>query len=173
MRDKKIPSLTTWKKYVRGFIPIGGWLEQANKLTSEEYASYFWEGINKRVRAKIKSRLMAREPDRDLSLAFPVDKVVATAEKLLHRDRFDADLLVSDVDSDTDSDTSSEESSESSSDSDSSDSEQELFLKNPKARERYENKRENKKLKHKKTKETKVKASQQNLRVLKLRELLP
>jgi hypothetical protein len=47
MRDKRIPSLTTWKKYVRGFIHIGGWLEQANKLTSKEYASYFWEGINK------------------------------------------------------------------------------------------------------------------------------
>src|ERR1700692_800308 len=133
-RDKKIPNLTAWKKYVRGFIRIGGWLEQANKLTNEEYASYFWEGIYKKLRTKIESRLMASEPDRDLSQAFPVDKVIATAEKLLHRDRFDADLLVSEVDSDTDTDSSTEETSDDSSDSESSESEQEFFLKKHKAK---------------------------------------
>ncbi|KAG2744605.1 hypothetical protein P692DRAFT_20743958, partial [Suillus brevipes Sb2] len=52
------------------------WLEQANKLMHEEYASYFWEGIYKKLRTKIESRLMSSEPDRDLSLAFPVDKVL-------------------------------------------------------------------------------------------------
>ncbi|KAG2748114.1 hypothetical protein P692DRAFT_20735359, partial [Suillus brevipes Sb2] len=94
-RDKKTPNLTAWKKYVRRFIRIGGWLEQANKLTQEEYASYFWEGIYKKLRTKIESRLMSSEPDRDLSPAFPVDRVIATAEKLLRHDRFDADLLLS------------------------------------------------------------------------------
>jgi hypothetical protein len=133
-RDKKIPNLTAWKKYVRGFIRIGGWLEQANKLTQEEYASYFWEGIYKKLRTKIESRLMSSEPDRDLSLAFPVDRVIATAEKLLHRDRFDADLLLSEVDSGSDSDSSTEETSQNDSDSESSESEQEFFLKNHKAK---------------------------------------
>ncbi|KAG2740857.1 hypothetical protein P692DRAFT_201842408 [Suillus brevipes Sb2] len=106
-RDKKIPNLTAWKKY------------QANKLTNEEYVSYFWEGIYK-LRTKIESH-------RDLSQAFPVDK-------LLHCDRFDADLLVSEVDSDTDTDSSTEETSDDSSDSESSESEQEFFLKKHKAK---------------------------------------
>ncbi|KAG2032246.1 hypothetical protein BDR03DRAFT_936046 [Suillus americanus] len=110
MQNKKIPSLMAWKRYVRGFIRIGGWLEQANKLTNEEYTSYFWEGIYKKLRANIESCLMSSEPDRDLSLAFPVDK----------------------VDSDTDTGSSTEETSENSSDSDSSKSEQEFFLKNHK-----------------------------------------
>jgi hypothetical protein len=108
-RGKKIPTLTAWKKYVRGFIRIGGWLEQAKKLTSEEYASYFWEGIYKKLRIKIETHLMAKEPDRDLSEAFPVDRVIAIAEKLLHRDRFDADLLISEVKTESDSDSSTEE----------------------------------------------------------------
>ncbi|KAG0701119.1 hypothetical protein DFH29DRAFT_806720, partial [Suillus ampliporus] len=107
MHDKKISSLTAWKKYVRGFICIGGWLQQANKLMHKEYASYFWEGIYKQLQTKIKSRLMGSEPDRDLTLAFPVSKVATTAEKLLHCDRFDTDLLVSDIDSDTDEEKSS------------------------------------------------------------------
>ncbi|KAG2747590.1 hypothetical protein P692DRAFT_20736123 [Suillus brevipes Sb2] len=125
--NKKIPNLTAWKKYVRGFIHIGGWLEQANKLTTKEYASYFWEGIYKKLRAKIESCLMASEPDRDLTLTFPVDKVIATAEKLLHCDRFDADLLLSEVDSDSESDSSTKETSDNSSDSESSESEEEFF----------------------------------------------
>jgi hypothetical protein len=77
---------------------------------------------------------MASEPDRDLTLAFPVDKVIATAEKLLHRDRFDADLLLSEVDSDSESDSSTEETSDNSSDSESSESEEEFFLKSRKAK---------------------------------------
>ncbi|KIK31907.1 hypothetical protein CY34DRAFT_102525, partial [Suillus luteus UH-Slu-Lm8-n1] len=50
-----------------------GWLEQAKKLTSVEYASYFWEGIYKKLHIKIETHLMVKEPDRDLSEAFPVD----------------------------------------------------------------------------------------------------
>ncbi|KAG2741609.1 hypothetical protein P692DRAFT_201684408, partial [Suillus brevipes Sb2] len=65
--------------------------------------------IPNKLRAKIESRLMVSEPDRDLTLAFPVENVIATAEKLLHRDRFDANLLLSEVDSDSESDSSTEE----------------------------------------------------------------
>ncbi|KAG2338265.1 hypothetical protein BDR05DRAFT_978257 [Suillus weaverae] len=129
----KIPMLTAWKKYVRGFICIGGWLEQAKKLTSEEYASYFWEGIYKKLRIKIETRLMAKEPERDLSEAFPVDRVVAIAEKLLHRDWFDADLLISEVETESETDSSSEENSEVNTDSESSESETEFFRKKKKA----------------------------------------
>lgn len=72
---------------------------------------------------------MAREPDWDLSEAFPVDKVTTATEKLLHRDRFDADLLVLEVESNSDEDSSAEESSEHTKDSDFGESDQEFFLK--------------------------------------------
>ncbi|KAG2058720.1 hypothetical protein BDR06DRAFT_875403 [Suillus hirtellus] len=134
-RGKKIPTLTAWKKYVRGFIHIAGWLEQAKKFTSEEYASYFWEGIYKKLHIKIETRLMAKDPDRDLSEAFPVDRVVAIAEKLLHHDRFDADLLVSEVETESETDSSTEENSDANTDSESSESETEFFHKKKKAPE--------------------------------------
>ncbi|KAG1758413.1 hypothetical protein EDD22DRAFT_956894 [Suillus occidentalis] len=126
MRGQQIPSLAAWKKYVRGFIRIAGWLQTAKKITKDEYAGYFWKGIYKSLRAKIESRLMAKEPDKDLSKAFAVDKVISAAEKLLHRDRFHSDLLLfedknnfSSLDSeDSDSTESSLTSSEESSDSD-------------------------------------------------------
>ncbi|KAG1723336.1 hypothetical protein EDB19DRAFT_1834640 [Suillus lakei] len=149
MHEKKISSLMAWKKYVRGFICIGGWLQQASKLTNKEYASYFWEGINKKLQTKIESRLMASELDRDLMLAFPVDKVTTTTEKLLHRDRFDADLLVSDIDSDTDKEKLSEESLDEGSDSESCESEQEFFRKGSKTQGKHTKKKETKKVKSK------------------------
>jgi hypothetical protein len=160
-RGKKIPTLSAWKKYVRGFIRIGGWLEEAKKLTSEEYASYFWEGIYKKLRIKIETRLMANEPDTDLSEAFPVDRVIAIAEKLLHRDRFDADLLLSEVETESESDSSTEENSDVSTDSESSESETEFFRKKKKANEPKVKKEVKKSLKTAKgnVKEVKMKTS--------------
>ncbi|KIK32935.1 hypothetical protein CY34DRAFT_18704 [Suillus luteus UH-Slu-Lm8-n1] len=137
------------------------WLEQAKKLTSEEYASYFWEGIYKKLRIKIETRLMAKDPDRDLSEAFPVDRVIAIAEKLLHRDRFDADLLLSEVETESESDSSTEENSDVNTDSESSESEAEFFRKKKKANEPKVKKEVKKSLKTAKgnVKEAKVKTS--------------
>jgi hypothetical protein len=160
-QGKKIPTLSAWKKYVRGFIRIGGWLEEAKKLTSEEYASYFWEGIYKKLRIKIETRLMANEPETDLSEAFPVDRVIAIAEKLLHRDWFDADLLLSEVETESESDSSTEENSDVSTDSESSESETEFFRKKKKANEPKVKKEVKKSLKTAKgnVKEVKTKTS--------------
>jgi hypothetical protein len=90
---------------------------------------------------------MAREPDRDLSEAFPVDKVTAAAEKFLHRDRFDADLLVSEADSNSDEDSTAEESSEHTEDSDFGESDQDFFRKKRKKKGRHKDsvKRQSKK----------------------------
>jgi hypothetical protein len=59
--------------------------------------------------------------------AFPVNKITATAEKLLHCDRFDVDLLQLEVDSDSDENSSSDKPSDSIKDSDSSESKREFF----------------------------------------------
>ncbi|KAG2743033.1 hypothetical protein P692DRAFT_20747782 [Suillus brevipes Sb2] len=115
------------EKYVRGFICIGGWLEQAEKSTSEEYVSYFWERIYKKLCIKIETHLMAKEPDRDLSEAFPVDRIIVIAEKLLHHDRFDTDLLPSEVEIEPESDSSTEKNSDVTTDSESSESKTEFF----------------------------------------------
>ena len=132
MRGQRIPTLAAWKKYVRGFIRIAGWLQSAKKITKDEYAGYFWKGIYKSLRAKIESRLMAKDPDKDLSKAFAVDKVISAAEKLLHRDRFDSDLLISEEKNNfSSSDSEDSDSTESSltSSEESSDSEEEEEIK--------------------------------------------
>jgi len=86
-----------------------------------------------------------------LSEAFPVEKVTAAAEKLLHHDRFDADLLVSEVDSDSDEDSSSNEPSDSANDSDSSESEKEFFPKRQVKKGRHKEKVKSKPKKEKGT----------------------
>ncbi|KAG2035120.1 hypothetical protein BDR03DRAFT_1012813 [Suillus americanus] len=100
------------------------------EISKEEYASYFWEGIYKGLRAKIEGRLLAKDPDKDLSKAFAVDKVISMAEKLLHRDRFDADLLISEDETDSSAseseDTSSTESESTTSSTEDSETEEEV-----------------------------------------------
>jgi hypothetical protein len=78
---------------------------------------------------------MAKESDRNLSEAFPVDRVIAIAEKLLHRDQFNIDLLSSEVETESESDFSTEENSDVNTDSESSESETEFFQKKKKANE--------------------------------------
>ena len=47
---KKIKDLSTWKRYTRGFIRIGGWLKTNGKVSNEEHATYFWQGIPRTLR---------------------------------------------------------------------------------------------------------------------------
>jgi hypothetical protein len=106
---------------------------------------------------------MAQEPDRDLSEAFPVDKVTAAAEKLLHHDRFDADLLVSEVESDSDEDSSSNEPSDSTKDSESSESGKEFFPKKQVKKGRHKEKVRSKPKKEKSTPTYRYQQSQEHI----------
>ena len=118
---KEIRDLAAWRKYCRAFIRIAGSLLSGEKITSNEYATYFWHGIPKSLRTRIENRILARNPIRDLSTPFSSEDVDKAAEAILQRDRFDRFL----ADSDSEKERSSGEESSSDSDSESSDSESE------------------------------------------------
>jgi hypothetical protein len=122
-KKKKIKDLSTWKRYTRGFVRIGGWLKSKNKISEEEHATYFWQGIPKTLRLRIENRLLAEDPKRSLATAWTVEEVSAAAEAVLQRDRFDRNFVDSDQEDrdETDSDVSENEA-----DSEDEDSEVEL-----------------------------------------------
>ncbi|KAF8993740.1 hypothetical protein BDZ89DRAFT_1182767 [Hymenopellis radicata] len=122
---KKIPNLRTWKKYQREFITISGWLVSKLKLTKDEEAVYFWHGINKALRRRIEGTYTARNPNIDLTQAFPIDAINKIAQVIFTRNRFDTNLVDSDDESDIERDEYISDSSSGASDSTNSDSEDE------------------------------------------------
>ncbi|KAG2045889.1 hypothetical protein BDR06DRAFT_865241, partial [Suillus hirtellus] len=121
-RSVSIRTLSDWKKYIRDFVAIGGWLLAKNKISSNDHATYFWKGIPRTLRSRIETRLLATTPLRDMTTPFTFDEVSQAADKILQRDRFDTDLVYSDTDnsdsSDSDSSSSMDSDTESSSESD-------------------------------------------------------
>jgi C4-type Zn-finger protein len=120
---KKIKDLSTWKRYARGFVRIGGWLKSKGKISEDEHATYFWQGIPRTLRLRIENRLLAQDPTRSMAKPWEVSKVEAAAEAILQRDRFDRNLIDSDEE---ENDETDEEDSDNEGDSDDSDSEEEL-----------------------------------------------
>lgn len=114
-REKKMRSLSSWREYGRKFITVAGWLLKKKRITDNDYAIYYWKGIPKRLRERIENRIMVKEPGRNLAIPFTVDEINQAAEKLLQRDRFDANIYESDgsVDSDTDADSDGGDSTDS------------------------------------------------------------
>lgn len=118
-KQSPMKDLHGWRKYARGFIRIGGWLESHQKITKEECAMYFWKGIPRRFRERLEHRLMSQSPTHDISKPFNIVDVEKVAKTLLQRDRFDHERLPSDSESDSSSDNESTDSESNSSDSES------------------------------------------------------
>ena len=116
-KEKKLKNLSAWREYGRKFITIGGWLLKKKKLTDEEYATYYWNGIPKLLRIKLENRLLARDPVRSLATPFKIDEINSAAEALLQRDRFDMNF----AGSDEEDESGNEEDDESDETSDSED----------------------------------------------------
>ena len=113
-KEKKMKNLSHWREYGRKFITIGGWLLRKKKISEEEYATYYWNGIPKSLRSKLENRLLAKDPVRSLATPFGVDEINSGVEALLQRDRFDMNFAGSDDGEDSDDeDDESDESSDS------------------------------------------------------------
>ena len=123
-----VKDLATWRKYIREFIRIAGWLKQQGKLTTSEYNTYFWLGIPYKFRDRLEQRIMSQDPSHDLSTPFDTDTIKKVAKALLRRDRFDREHLPSD-DEDSDSDEYNDDEDSESSNSDSEDSDIEAVRK--------------------------------------------
>jgi hypothetical protein len=117
---KKIKDLSTWKRYARGFVRIGGWLKSKGKISEDEHATYFWQGIPRTLRLRIENRLLAQDPNRSMAKPWEVVKIEAAAEAILQRDRFDRNLIDSDEEEvdETDEDDMADEGDSSDEDSD-------------------------------------------------------
>ena len=127
-KEKKLKNLSAWREYGRKFITVGGWLLKKNKVSNEEYATYYWNGIPRQLRIKLENRLLAKDPTRSLVTPFRVDEINDAVEALLQRDRFDMNFAGSD-----DEDDSGDEAG---SDDESSDSDEEDELKKMRRRMR-------------------------------------
>ena len=111
-KEKKLKNLSAWREYGRKFITIGGWLLKRNKISEDEYATYYWNGIPKPLRTKVENRLLAKDPVRSLASPFKVDEINGAVEALLQRDRFDMNFAGSDEEDSDDDEEDSESDDE-------------------------------------------------------------
>src|ERR1700683_470612 len=77
---KKIKDLSTWKRYTHGFVHIGGWLKAKKKISDDEHATYFWQGIPCTLRLCIENRLLMQDPTCSLAKPWTIKQVEAAAE---------------------------------------------------------------------------------------------
>jgi hypothetical protein len=146
-KHRPIKSLTEWKKYERKFITIAGWLSSKGKINEEDTSTFFWKGINKKLRDRIESRMISAAGSTiiDITKPFKMTEVITKAESIFARNRFDVELESSEEetsDSDSDSDSQSESSTDEDydSDQDSEDSDNEKQSKRKaKAKRRFRN----------------------------------
>ncbi|RDB24682.1 hypothetical protein Hypma_008174 [Hypsizygus marmoreus] len=107
--------------YERKFITISGWLHAKKKISEDEQAGFFWQGINKSLREKIENHIAAENPTISLTKAFPMETVISIVGKIFEHNRFDYNLAESDSDLpdwDNDSDDDSDDSDDSDSEED-------------------------------------------------------
>ncbi|KAI0323635.1 hypothetical protein GY45DRAFT_1349747 [Cubamyces sp. BRFM 1775] len=87
-----IHELKDWRRYLRKFIRIAGWLQGQGKLKADDYAYYMWTGLYGPFRKRLEARILLKDPSHDM--AEP-----KAAEAILGVDRSD-DLYEEDSDED-------------------------------------------------------------------------
>ncbi|THH21601.1 hypothetical protein EUX98_g8340 [Antrodiella citrinella] len=107
-REGPMRDLKQWKNYVQNFVRIAGALQAHDRISEDEYATYFWIGIPAAFREKLETRIRNKLPDHDISQPFPVEAIQTAAEALLHRDRFDKGRVIWDLEDEFDSDDESD-----------------------------------------------------------------
>ncbi|KAJ7090144.1 hypothetical protein C8R44DRAFT_648412, partial [Mycena epipterygia] len=122
-RKYNIKSMSEWRRYIREFTTIAGWLIHHKLMEETECATYLWHGMHPNLRLVAENRLLAKNPTRDMSIPFPRDDIIGVISARFKRGRFDAEL---DSDSSDSDDDSSDSESDLSSDSEISDSDDNL-----------------------------------------------
>jgi len=52
-----------------------------NKLSNEEYAKYYWNGIPQSLRVKLENRLLAKDPVRSLANPFRIEEIITRLKR--------------------------------------------------------------------------------------------
>ena len=91
-RRHKITSIKEFKSYHRKYLVLVGQARAHKKISREDYHRYFWEGLNVSLRNRIENRMLATDPDLDVTIPFHITKIVNAAEYVLSPFRFDQHL---------------------------------------------------------------------------------
>lgn len=92
-RKVEVTNLETFKQYHREYIELAGALKRTGRIEERRFNQGFWEGLHQATRYRIERRMTDEDPQLDLTIPFPVKKVVAAAEHIYSRNRFDKHLL--------------------------------------------------------------------------------
>ncbi|KAI1791113.1 hypothetical protein LXA43DRAFT_973301 [Ganoderma leucocontextum] len=95
-QKQNIYELRDWRKYLRNFIRVAGWLRGQSKLSDDDYAYYMWIGLHPRFRSRLENRILLEEPNHDMSEPFSPESIAKAAEAILGVERFDTERLSSD-----------------------------------------------------------------------------
>ncbi|KAJ7720406.1 hypothetical protein B0H16DRAFT_1336054, partial [Mycena metata] len=118
-RKRSIKNMGTWRKYIRQFTTIAGWLLQKDIIDDTEYGRYLWKGIHSHLRQIVEDRLLAQDPKRDMTVPFSEEEIVGIVDAKFKRGRFDDDIESGDSDnSDSDDESDTDDSASDNSDSD-------------------------------------------------------
>ena len=69
---KFIHDLSNFWKYQRGFLRIGGWLRQHNKIMDDQFRKSFWMGLPKHIHNRLEARMFQVHPTLPLTSLSPL-----------------------------------------------------------------------------------------------------
>ena len=92
-RQRPITSIDQFKRYHRKYLELVGEAKKFSQISLWDYHRYFWEGLPEKFRIKAEYRMLATDPNLDVSVPFEIFMVVKAAEYLLSPNRFDKHLI--------------------------------------------------------------------------------
>ncbi|EIN03281.1 hypothetical protein PUNSTDRAFT_139696 [Punctularia strigosozonata HHB-11173 SS5] len=91
-KQDAISNIDEFRNYERNFIRVGGWLLGKGKINEQQSNYYFWKGLPKTLRNQLERKLYELYPtDIDVTVPFKKERIIAAAEVLFPRNRFDMD----------------------------------------------------------------------------------
>jgi hypothetical protein len=88
-REKDIKSIYEFRKYIRRYIRIAGWLRSKEKISDREYNKNLWKGLPRSLKRRLEARITSKKPGVNLADPFDAQDVIEAAEYVLKPDRFD------------------------------------------------------------------------------------
>ena len=86
---KFIHNLSIFQKYQHGFLQIGGWLLQHQRITDEQFQKYFWMGLPKHIHNCLEACMFQVHPTLPLTTPFPIELIIDTAEHVYDQTHID------------------------------------------------------------------------------------
>ena len=95
-RQKKMKTIRQFQRYQLRFHQMVGPALEKKKISTKDANRYFWEGLDENFRARVEARMLATNPELDVSVPFSIDDIRQGADYILNPNRFDQHLAVKD-----------------------------------------------------------------------------